>query len=47
LIDEVKDTVTPKQREKLDQLEDELGLPRGTLPMISESDGYVFTILSD
>jgi len=35
--------MTPKQKEKLDQLEDELRVPRGTLPIRGEKDGYVFT----
>jgi hypothetical protein len=35
--------MTPKQRGKLDQLEDELGIRRGTLPIKGESEGYVFT----
>lgn len=35
--------MTPYQRRKLDQLEDELGLTRGTLPIRGESERYVFT----
>ena len=35
--------MTPKQREILDQLEDELRIKRGTLPIRGESEGYVFT----
>ncbi len=31
------------QRKKLDQLEDELGLKRGTLPIRGERESYVFT----
>jgi hypothetical protein len=36
-------TVTEKQKQKLDQLEDELGIARGTLPIRGQSEGYVFT----
>ena len=35
--------MTPQQKGKLDQLEDELRVPRGTLPIRGEKDGYVFT----
>lgn len=36
--------MTPKQKEKLDQLEDELGVTRGTLPDRGISrEGYAFT----
>ena len=35
--------MNPHQRKKLEQLEDELGVARGTLPIRGESEGYVFT----
>lgn len=35
--------MTAHQQEKLTQLENELGLSHGTLPIRGESDGYVFT----
>ena len=35
--------MTPKQKEKLDQLEDELAVTRGTLPIMGEAEGYLFT----
>lgn len=36
--------MTGMQKQKLDQLEDELGISRGTLPIRGESkEGYVFT----
>lgn len=35
--------MTKKQRQKLDQLADELRRPRGTLPIKGESNGHVFT----
>jgi hypothetical protein len=38
--------MTAKQKQKLDQLEDELSVPRGTLPIKGISEGYVFTEVS-
>ena len=35
--------MNPNQQKKLDQLEDELGVKRGTLPIEGEREGYVFT----
>jgi hypothetical protein len=35
--------MTPEQQRKLQQLEDELKLPHGTLPIRGERKGYVFT----
>ena len=35
--------MNPHQRKKLDQLEDELGVTRGTLPIRGTREGYVFT----
>jgi hypothetical protein len=35
--------MTPEQQRKLQQLEDELKVPHGTLPIIDECKGYVFT----
>jgi hypothetical protein len=35
--------MNPHQRRKLDQLEDELKVPRGTLKIDGEREGYVFT----
>jgi|ERR1039457_1782783 hypothetical protein len=40
---EVQAIMTAKQKGKLDQLEDELGVTRGTLPIRGQSEGYVFT----
>ena len=34
--------MTPAQKRKLEQLEDELGVSRGALPIRGESEGYVF-----
>ena len=35
--------MTPEQQQKLHQLEDELKVPHGTLPVRGERKGYVFT----
>ena len=35
--------MNPYQQQKLDQLEDELGVTRGTLPIKGTREGYVFT----
>jgi hypothetical protein len=37
----------PKQQEKLNQFANELGIPPGSLPILGERDGYVFTAVND
>jgi hypothetical protein len=39
----VRAILTASQKQKLDQLEDELRVTRGTLPIRGQSEGYVFT----